>query len=213
MKKIAYISLLVAFCLITTVNCISITKYTLKNKTIEQLENIIEDPETADYQMVVSELGTRGEEAALVLTEALLIHRRDSYLAGVELIRMGDGAKSATPTLISALNEEREIVRAYALFALGSIGEQAKCALPMISEHLWDPDPGVRAVSAGAMERITGFVLVEEPYQLDLEMPYTYAMDTPEGSIVQYAREWWVEEGQYMDWDTSSELCEEKKPQ
>lgn len=210
MKKIAYISILVTSCLITTVNCISITKYTLKNKTIEQLENIIGDPETPDYQMVVSELGTRGEEAALVLSEALLIHRRDSYLAGVELIRMGDGAKSATPILITALKEEREIVRAYALFTLGRIGEQAKCALPMISEHLWDPDPGARALSAGAMERITGFDLVEEPYHLDLEMPSTYAMDTPEGTIVQFAREWWVEEGQYMDWDTSAELCEEK---
>ena len=88
------------------------------------------------------------------------------------------------------------------------LGEKAKCTIPFISEHLWDPDPGVRAVSAGAVERITGENLVEKFYELDGNNPNSWLLDTPEGSIVSDARDWWIDEGQYIDWRVNGGWCD-----
>ncbi len=159
--------------------------------------------ESESFAFAASELAKRGPAAAPaapVLAQALRYPRRDSYLAAQALAAIGPAAESAIPELLIALGDNRSEVRVCAVFVLGVIGKPSKEAVPLIAPLLWDSDLFVRSAAAGAMERITGLDLVEDPYDLDPARACSVFGDEPNGSITAKVRAWWVEEGQYSDW-------------
>ena len=154
-----------------------------------------------DFYLIIEELEERGasaSEAAPILAKMIAYDGSTSVTASHPLVAMGKSAQSATPYLIQNLDNEREEVRRYSIFVLGTIGEPAKCSVPEIAPLLWDKSPCVRSAVAGALTEITNIMLVESDlYKLDATVPGSVACHN---EISQTAREWWLETGQFTDW-------------
>ena len=170
-----------------------------------------EDPENL-FGTITKELSKRGpsaSEAAPALGVALTYRRRDSYLAGFAVMAIGPNAKSAIPILVSELSHERSTVRRYAALSLGTIGQSAECAVPQLASLLWNPDSKIRSAAAISIEAITGIDLVDPEAKLDPQTPGVIPLDEPEGIVSGGVREWWLNNGQNMDWP--KENCEQLK--
>ena len=157
-----------------------------------------------DFYIIVEELEKRGasaSEAAPILAEMIAFNGSTSVMASHPLVAMGPSAQSAIPYLLKNLESDREDVRRYSIFVLGTIEEPARCAVPFIAPYLWDPDPFVRSASAGALTEITQIMLVEDDlYRLDPRSPGSVAADGDDASISRIAREWWMETGRNLNW-------------
>ena len=177
---------------------------------LENLENPNYAPSAYPRYLVVDELEKRGPSAAAaapVLAKSMAYNERGSYQASEALIAIGPSAQSAIPYLVQNLNNNREEVRRHSIFVLGILGESSSCAVPKIALLLWDKEPYVRSVSAGALTEITNENLVEfEDFRLDPALPGSVNPDEPEGSFTKIAREWWLNVGQNIIWPT--ENCE-----
>lgn len=168
-----------------------------------------ENPEYS-LQEVLDELSKRGasaSEAAPMLARMIAFDGAASVTASKPLVAMGHSAKTAIPYLLQNLNNSRADVKLYSIFVLGIIGPAAKCAVPHIAIFLWDKDPSVRSVTAGALTEITEIELVENDfYKLDPEGVGSVFTDEPEGQITNIARDWWLNIGQSQEWSTTN--CE-----
>lgn len=165
----------------------------------------MQDGGDGDFPDVILELASRGasaSEAAPVLAKAIAYPRRDSPVASWALVAMGPAAAQAKPELLSNLRSPREDVRRYSAFVLGTIGRPSECAVPAVASLLWDPDPGVRATAAAALQAIAGQTLVEPDWQLNPALPGGGPLDEPEGIVSGEARTWWLETGQLSQWPT-----------
>jgi len=197
------------------IGCGSAATYTPGPPSVERLVGILaaSDPESPMYNpksnesesflFAITELAKLGPDAAPaapILGRALRYSRHDSYMAATALTAIGADAKSAIPDLIIALQDDRADVRTCALFVLGAIGKPSTPTVPVIAPMLWDQDSFVRTAAAGALEEITEVDLVEDLYQLDLAHVCSVFSDEPDGSITETARNWWVEDGQHVDW-------------
>lgn len=179
-----------------------------RTRDIDELVAILRDPLSAEFPAAVNELAEMGPAASVAsvdLAKALSYPRRDSYLAGVALVRIGPAAGEAIPILVATLEDEREEVRRFAAASLGSIGASASCAVPALADHLWDSEPWVRTAAAGAIEAISGWDLLPPTYELRVTHPGSVAADEPEGSLTSAAREWWTSTGKLLAWPTLSE--------
>lgn len=156
-----------------------------------------------DFYLIIEELEKRGSsasEAAPTLARMIAFNGSTSVTASHPLVAMGSSAQSAIPFLLQNLESEREDVRRYSIFVLGTIGEPAKCAVPYIAPFLLDTDPFVRSATAGALTEITQIMLVEDDlYRLDSTSPGSVFADD-NYAISKKAHEWWLETGQYLIW-------------
>jgi HEAT repeat protein len=180
-------------------------------KSTEELIQLLKDPNDPNnlFDAITVELGKRGasaEEATPALAVALTYPRRDSYMAGFALIKIGPDAKLAVPILASELNNERDTVRRYAALSLGAIGKPAICSVPELAKLLWHNNSETRAAAAIALDSITGINLVDPEDKLDPQTPGIMPIDKPEGVITGISREWWLNTGKKMVWPT--ENCE-----
>jgi hypothetical protein len=182
----------------------------ISDKTNDELIQLLDtfkydSDEVSEYAfyMIVEELEKRGasaSEAAPTLARMIAFNGSTSVTASHPLVAMGSSAQSAIPFLLQNLESEREDVRRYSIFVLGTIGESASCAVPLIAPFLWDTDPFVRSATAGALTEITQIMLVEDDlYRLDPTSPGSVAADG-NYTISKIAREWWLESGQYLEW-------------
>ncbi len=64
------------------------------------------------------------------------------------------GSGQNVSELLKDLNDQRALVRRSAARALGSLGPEAKAAVPALIEALKDEDSGVRASAARALDKI-----------------------------------------------------------
>lgn len=177
----------------------------ISNKSTEELIRLLEDQNDPDnlFGAVTKELSKRGSsasDAAPALSVALTYPRRDSYLAGFALIAIGPNAKLAIPILTSELTHERNTVRRYAALSLGAIGQEAECAIPQLASLLWHTDSETRSAAAISIDAITGVDLVDPESKLDPQTPGVMPLDEPEGTVSGLAREWWLNDGQTMNW-------------
>ena len=113
----------------------------------------------AEYPNALNKLSTMGPNAidsASILALAIIFPRNDSYLAAGTLIGLGPDISSTTlPTPLGDIRNQRSEVRMYSVIILGSIGNQASCAVGNIAPLLWDADPYVRSAAASALKSIT----------------------------------------------------------
>ena len=142
---------------------------------------------------------------------AISYPRADAYLAANTLLSFDPTSLvTALPILIGNLDSKQPATRLDSIIVLGAIGGEASCAMGDISSLLWDADPYVRTATAVAMTLITGQELVPEVYQSiprDLA-GHPVAADTPEGSVVGAARQWWLDGGSAVNWHPSYDLCD-----
>jgi hypothetical protein len=176
------------------------------------------DPGSAAYAQFpevlkeLAALNSTTNNAASMLGYAMGFPRPDSILAAQALISLGsDTAGTELPALIGYLTDPRSDIRSYSAIVLSITGEDGSCSLGNIGPLLWDADPYVRTSAALAIQGITGKTLVAEafvitPEALDLNFPIQ--ADTPEGKIVDNARNWWTGTGSKVNWHPRYDLCD-----
>jgi len=155
------------------------------------------------------EMGPDAAAAAPSLAAALAFPRRDSYFAARPLVSLRELAANALPILVENLNNDREEVRRNSVYVLGTIGPTASCATEDVAELLWDPDPFVRTAAAAALEAITGNDLVDSSLELSVDPARAGSVfaDDPEGTNSSSAREWWLADGQFLQWSPGYDAC------
>ena len=157
-------------------------------------------------------MGTDGIDAASDLAAAIRFPRQDSYLAGQALLKMGADVTATTiPVLIDNLHSQKSDTRIYSLTLLGSVGKISSCAVGEIASLLWDSDPYVRSAAALALENITEQDFIVREYEIEITSSFTSDMifpDTPEGNVVDKARNWWNEQGSKVNWHSTYGACD-----
>ena len=186
-------------------------------------ESPLYDPKSTAYAefpeavKLLSMMGTNNYSALSDLAFAITFPRQDSYLAAQALILVGRDARASTiAVLFSNLdssyypNQKPETL-IYSTILLGSIGNDASCAVGNIGPLLWHSDSKVRSGAAFALERITNQNLVASQYEIEITPSFLansiYA-DEPEGSITGTARQWWNEQGSKVKWHSGYGLCD-----
>ena len=175
------------------------------------------DPDSAAYAEFpnvvkqISNMGANAIDAADDLAVAIRFPRPDSYLAAQALLQLGPDITATTiPLLIDNLHEKPE-ARLYSAILLDSVGERASCAVGKVAPLLWDPDPLVRSAAALALEKLTGQELVSGGYEVLITPSFlasSITPDTPEGRLVEKARNWWNEAGLKVNWHPSYGICD-----
>lgn len=176
----------------------------------KELILIVEDPESELFWYATDELANRGDsaaEAAPALARAIGYPRHDAYSAGIALFKMGKAAASAIPYLIPILHSDIASARADASLVLGIIGEESKCAIPDIAPLLWDKDPTVRGAAAITLDTLANRDFVPSWHKLDSSTISSIPQDEPEETLTEKARMWWEQEGQFLDWEETSDSC------
>lgn len=207
--SVIYTSLIVGLIILSGCSNQNLPEQDISNKSTEELIRLLEDQNDPNnlFGAITEELANRGaSEAAPTLSVALTYPRRDSYLAGFALMAIGPGAKSAIPVLVSELPHESSTVRRYAALSLGAIGQQAECAIPQLASLLWYSDSETRSAASISIDAITGIDLVDPEAKLDPHTPGVMPLDEPEGIVSGLAKQWWLNNGQNMNWPT--ENCE-----
>ena len=196
-------------------------------QTVDNFRNIIEasNPKLpqydtssaafAEFPVAVKQLSTMGSsavDAASDLAFSITFPRKDSYLAAQTLIDLGPDISGTTlPVLIGNPHDPKPDTRLYSVFVLGSIGNQALCAVGDLAPLLWDPDPHVRSATALALDRITVQHLVSSEYQVLFNSSISASSiiaNTPSGKIVGVERYWWIEHGSKIKWHPGYDLCD-----
>lgn len=172
-------------------------------------------PAYAEFPNVVkqiSDMGADAIDAADDLAVAIRYPRQDSYLAAQALLKLGPDITATTvPLLTDNLRNEKLEIRIYSLILLASLGNRASCAIGNIAPLLWDSDPSVRSATALTLEIITEGDLVESDYEISITPSFlanSISPDTPEGKVVEKARNWWNEQGSKVNWHSSYGLCD-----
>ena len=184
---------------------------------IDQAIAILEDPNSQgdDLAYGAAELARWGPAAAPAvpaLRQSLRYpYSRDARFASAEALgAIGPPAVEAVPDLVEALSDEHDAIRYQSAYALGSIGKPARCAVPVLAGLLWDPERQVRIYAAGAIDVIAGVDLVDEVHEPRPGWPARVRLgwsENEEQQISTYARAWWMEKGQYMNWSEEGDLC------
>jgi hypothetical protein len=197
---------------------------------VESVESLIEmiyvsdptlpqyDPNAAAYSRfpeIVQQLGNMGIDgidAASDLAVAIRFPRQDSYLAAQALLKMGAEITITTvPVLVENLHSPNPDTRIYSVILLASVGKPSSCAIGKIAPLLWDSDASVRASAALAIEKITEQDFVASEYKIQITPSLTPDMifpDTPEGKVVEKARNWWNEQGSMVNWHSTYGTCD-----
>jgi hypothetical protein len=181
------------------------------------------DPGSASYVEFpeavkqLSALGPNAVDAAGDLADAITFPRQDSALAAQALLALGpDITSTAIVDLFENLDPgnlqaQKPAALVYTAILLGSTGDRATCAVGNIGPLLWNSDPTVRSAAAVALEKITGRDLVASRYEISITPAFqadSIPADTPQGSIVGAAREWWSSQGSKIKWHASYGLCD-----
>lgn len=176
------------------------------------------DPESSKYAAFpdaldqLSSMGAGGIDAVSDLAVAIRFPRSDSYLAAQTLLELGpELTKLGLPILIDNLRHGQPETRIYSVILIGSVGEAASCAVGEIAPLLWDSDPHVRSAAMLALEEITGRDLVPSEHKTLITPSFlagSLPADSPEGQIVEEAREWWQEQGSKTDWHPAYGICD-----
>ena len=186
-------------------------------------ESPLYDPKStayAEFPEAVKQLSMMGANNYSALSDlafAITFPRQDSYLAAQALILVGHDARAYTiAVLFSNLDSSyypnlKPEALIYSTILLGSIGNDASCAVGNIGPLLWHFDSKVRSAAAFALERITNQNLVASQYEIEITPSFLaksiYA-DEPEGSITGTARQWWNEQGSKVKWHSGYGLCD-----
>ena len=176
------------------------------------------DPQSTQYAQfpeVVQRLGAMGANAADAVDDlalAVSFPRKDAYLAGQALLKLGPDLTSlGLPILIDDLNDQKPAARIFALVLLGSTGRAGACSVGHIGPLLWDQDSSVRTAAALALENITGEDLIEVQYEVAITPSFmvdNLPQDTPDGTVVSKARGWWSDQGSKIDWHPAYDICD-----
>ena len=168
----------------------------------------------AEFPSVINQIAGMGADAvdaADDLAVAIRFPRPDSYLAAQALLKLGSDITATTiPLLMDNLAGKPE-TRLYSVILLGSVGKRASCAVGKTAPLLWDPDPLVRSAAALALEKITGQDLVAGEYEVQITPSFiasSISADTPEGRVVEKARDWWTEQGSKVNWHPRYGICD-----
>jgi len=157
-------------------------------------------------------MGMNGIDAASHLAFAIRFPRPDSYLAAQALLKMGAEITLTTvPVLVDNLHDPKPDTRIYSVILLASVGKPASCSIGEIAPLLWHSDPSVRSSAAIAIEKITEQDFVASEYEIEITQSFTSDMmfpDTPEGKIVEKARNWWNEQGSKINWHSTYGTCD-----
>ncbi len=160
----------------------------------------------------ISDMGADSIDAADDLAVAIRYPRADSYLAAQALLKLGPEITATTiPLLMDHLRNEEAETRIYSFILLASVGERASCAVGDIAPLLWDPDPSVRSATALTLEKITGQDLVESDFEVLITpsfLAHSVLPDSPEGKVVDKARNWWNEQGSTINWHPRYGICD-----
>mgnify|MGYP000283039203 CR=1 FL=1 len=160
----------------------------------------------------IGNMGIDGIDAASHLAAAIRFPRPDSYLAAQALLKMGGEVTITTvPVLVDNLDDTKPNTRIYSVILLASVGKPSSCAIGKIAPLLWDTDPSVRTSAALAIETITEQDFVASEYEIEIMPSFTSDMifpDTPEGKIVEKARNWWNEQGSKINWHSTYGTCD-----
>lgn len=173
------------------------------------------DPNSEQYAQfpdMVNQLGNAGIEAAATLAYAIRFPRDDAFLAAQSLLSMpAEVIATTAPILIDNLHDEKPEPQIYSVILLAAGGKHATCAVEEIARLLWVPDPYVRSAAALALEIITEQDLVASEYEIVIAPNFTAEMilpDTPEGKVVESARNWWNEQGSQVNWHSTYGTCD-----
>lgn len=212
-RKLTNYKLFLTILIVLLSSCSSLaspTEMPFSEMSTDQLILILKDPNSERFMDAVNEGLRRTNDYRIIaptLAQSLQLPRRDSYIAGIALISMREKALYAIPYLEAAIINDNSTVRAYALLALGTIGKSSGCSMPQIAKLLYDKDPIVRAAAANAMELISVMDLVNASFKFDPAFPNILPEDTPDNLAIKQAIEWWSDEGEFMEWSGSSDLC------
>ena len=201
-------------------------------RTIDDLRIIIygSNPESPQYDpksttyaefpeavKQLSMMGSNAVEAAGDLSIAITFPRQDSYLAAQALIILGPDITATTIVSLfgnldsSNLHNQKPEALIYSTILLSSTGNRASCAVGNIGPLLWNPNSTVRSAAAFALEKITEQDLVASQYEIVITSSFlanSISTDTPDGSIVGVARQWWNDQGSKINWHSSYGLCD-----
>jgi hypothetical protein len=203
------------------------TRIIAPTQTVDELIEIIYksdpdlrqyDPESGAYAAFpdaleeLSAMGTGAIDTVSDLAVAVRFPRSDSYLAAQTLLELGpELTKLGIPILIDNLHHQKPDTHIYSAILIGSVGDEASCAVGEIAPLLWDSDSRVRSAVALALEKITEEELVPSQYEILITpsfMANSLPEDFPEGQIVVGARTWWNEQGSKTDWHSSYGVCD-----
>lgn len=141
-------------------------------------------------------MGPKAEPAVPALIDNLAVKRfsavRES--AARALGAIGPAAKPAVSHLTPLLSDESVHVQLAVVEALARIGD--KSAVPGLAQALNDEYVGISIASAKSIAKLTGREFPElygASFSLD---------DNGIPILVKAAREWWINEGQYQNWQS-----------
>ncbi len=130
--------------------------------TLDELAPLVRDPEIRVREAAVDEAGKRGRPALDLCLDAL--RDPDPVVAAMAAGALGGmGATEARGAIEEVLRkhpvpskapDDWADLRASAVEALGKL--KAECARAMAEAHLADPDPTVRMMAAGVLEKLDG---------------------------------------------------------
>ncbi len=176
------------------------------------------DPESNKYAAFpealeqLSVMGPGAIDAVSDLAVAIGFPRSDSYLAAQTLLELGpELTKLTIPILIDNLRHQQPETRIYSVILIGSVGVDASCAVGEIAPLLWDSDSHVRSGAALALEEITEMDFVSSEHEILITPSFlsnSLPADSPEGQIVEDAREWWQEQGSKTEWNPTYGICD-----
>jgi hypothetical protein len=137
----------------------------------------------------LSQMGAEAAPAVPLLIDNLGYDNSEiRRVAVLTLGEIGLEAASAIPELLAMLSSDPSInVRRAIPSALGSIGKET--VIPDLAEALYSDDPIIAMKSAEAIEALSNE---------DFGGPQLNSEGVP--TIIAEAREWWEEEGQFLDW-------------
>lgn len=180
----------------------SLPQYDPKSSAFAEFPNIVKQ---------ISDMGDNAIDAADDLAIAIRFSRQDSYLAAQALLKLGPDITATTADLLIDNLDEKTEARIYSVILLASVGKRISCAVGDIAPLVWDTDSFVRSATALALEKITEQDLVESEYEFPIVPSFlanSLSVDTPEGKVVEKARNWWNEQGSHVNWHPSYGICD-----
>jgi hypothetical protein len=122
---------------------------------VPELIRLLNDKDTFDIAIV--ELSLVGEAALPIMTETLT-NRANPLRVRVGVIQAIGSIETnrchAVEALVLCLDDEPRVARQAALWALARLGEQARDAVPRLTNALYDADPDVREAATNALLKV-----------------------------------------------------------
>ncbi len=121
---------------------------------VQSLLDILKDKDANLRASAAFALGQVGVDGRLALMESITMRRSAPSISAMDKFRFGNNAKSAVPSLITALDDESIKVRLMATVSLGRMKGDAIAAIPALGKAAETNDENLKSLAEEAIVRI-----------------------------------------------------------